>query len=349
MERLCPKFFFLFGWLLFLPQLVSAFTISVYKDGYNVKTDFSDVEGSSNHEMVATVKITDYTGASDYQFWISDSENFNNARSENFNLDDYLDPTCSRGTIELTVYIDSDSSEPNWNPHSVKCEQIDDNISNLVVSVYKDGFNAKSTFTKVDDTSDEMVATVYIEDYTGKANDYKFWVGFGGWSNGVSENVNLGDYLSSECEAENIEVTFKVNRNSTAANLNPHDVTCKENHGIYIYSSTFYVDSKIDEFVLQSFIEDNSIKVSNYKWEYQREGESTWNLVDKTTTSQITVNRNQYQFPDKTSRFRLTVTTDTGETFESDNTWLMGFAPVCTGETKTVTVFEQDFGTVCGL
>ena len=345
MKSLCPKFFFLFGWLLFLPQLVSAFTISVYKDGYNVKTDFSDVEGSSDHEMVATVKITNYTGASDYQFWISDDrESFNNAQSKNFNLDDYLDPTCSRGTIELTVYIYSDSSDPNWNPHSVKCEQIDDNISNPVVSVYKDGFNASSTFTKVDDTSDEMVATVSIEDYTGNASDYKFWVGFGGWSNGVSENFNLGDYLSSECEAENIEVTFKVNRNSTAANLNPHDVTCKENHGIYIYSSTFYVDSKIDEFALQSFIEDNSIKVSNYKWEYQIERESTWNLVANTPTSQITVNRNQ--FPAKTSRFRLTVTTDTDETFESDNTWLMGFAPVCTGETKTVTVFEQDFGTV---
>ena len=240
MKRLCPKFFFLFGWLLFLPQLVSAFTISVYKDGYNVKTDFSVVEGSSNNEMVATVKITNYTGASDYKFWISDSENFNNARSANVELADYLDPTCSGGTIELTVYIDSDSSDPNWNPH---------------------------------------------------------------------------------------------------------DVTCKENHGIYIYSSTFYVDSKIDEFVLQSFIEDNSIKVSNYKWEYQIEGESTWILVDvdNTTASQITVNRNQ--FPAKTSRFRLTVTTDTGE-IESDNTWLMGFAPVCTGETKTVTVFEQDFGTV---
>ena len=357
MERLCPKFFFLFGWLLFLPQLVSAFTISVYKDGYNVKTDFSVVEGSSNHEMVATVKITNYTGASDYQFWISDSENFNNAQSKNFNLgssnasqgdvsgSEYLSSTstCSRGTIELTVYIDSNSSAPNWYPHGVECKQIDDNISNLVVSVYKDGFNAKSTFTKVDDTSDEMVATVYIEDYTG-AGDYEFWVGFGGWSNGVSEKVNLGDYLSSECEAENIEVTFKVNRNSTAANLNPHDVTCKENHGIYIYSSTFYVDSKIDEFVLQSFIEDNSIKVRNYKWEYQREGESTWIPVDNTPTSQITVNRNQ--FLDKTSRFRLTVTTDTDETFESDNTWLMGFAPICTGDTKTVTVFEQDFGTV---
>ena len=345
MKRLCPKFFFLFGWLLFLPQLVSAFTISVYKDGYNVKTDFSDVEGSSNHEMVATVKITNYTGALDYQFWISDSKEFNNDRSANVKLDDYLDPTCSRGTIELTVYIYSDSSDPNWNPHSVKCEQIDDNISNPVVSVYKEGFEARSTFTKVDDTSDEMVATVSIEGYTGNANDYKFWVGLGGWSNGVSENVNLGDYLSSECEAGNIEVTFKVNRNSTAANLNPHDVTCKENHGIFIYSSTFYVDSKIDEFVLQSFIEDNSIKVSEYKWEYQIEieGESRWILVDKTTASQITVNRNQ--FPAKTSRFRLTVTTDTGE-IESDNTWLMGFAPVCTGETKTVTVFEQDFGTV---
>ena len=322
---------------------MSAFTISVYKDGYNVKTDFSDVEGSGNHEMVATVKITNYTGASDYKFWISDSKEFNNVRSANVELDDYLDPTCSRGTIELTVYIYSDSSDPNWNPHSVKCEQIDDNISNPVVSVYKDGYNASSTFTKVDDTSDEMVATVSIEGYTGNAGDYKFWVGFGGWSDGVSENFNLGDYLSPGCKAGNVEVTFKVNRNSTAKNLNPHDVTCKENHGIYIYSSTFYVDSKIDEFVLQSFIEDKSIKVSEYKWEYQIEGESTWNPVANTTTSQITVNRSQ--FPASTSRFRLTVTTDTGETFESDNTWLMGFAPVCTGETKTVSVFEQDFGT----
>ena len=252
MKRLCPKFFFLFGFFLLLPQLMSAaFTVHVYQEG---KPEYvGEFYSLSGDEMQADIVIDDYSGnANAYKYWISDSDKWHDGHSENFEL---------------------------------------------------------------------------------------------GSSNSTLADVSGTDWLQTGCSSGSIILTVKIwSASDDKKNWFPHDISCEEYVPVYIYSSTFYVDSKIDEFVLQSFIEDNSIKVSNYKWEYQIEGESTWNLVANTTTSQITVNRNQ--FPARTSRFRLTVTTDTGETFESENTWLMGFAPVCTGETKTVTVFEQAFGTV---
>ena len=102
--------------------------------------------------------------------------------------------------------------------------------ADYVIDVYKaaDGSGSKKTSFVSTGNGTQMKATFTIDNYTGNTNDYKFWVGNGGWNEGKSENVYLSQYIPS-CTSGTM--TIYIYTDSGDKNYYPHNGTCGEGGG----------------------------------------------------------------------------------------------------------------------
>ena len=102
--------------------------------------------------------------------------------------------------------------------------------ADYVIDVYKaaDGSGSKKTSFVSTGNGTQMKATFTIDNYTGNTNDYKFWVGNGGWNEGKSENVYLSQYIPS-CTSGTM--TIYIYTDSGDKNYYPHNGTCGESGG----------------------------------------------------------------------------------------------------------------------
>lgn len=101
--------------------------------------------------------------------------------------------------------------------------------ADYVIDVYKaaDGSGSKKTSFVSTGNGTQMKATFTIDNYTGNTNDYKFWVGNGGWD-GKSDNVYLSQYIPS-CTSGTM--TIYIYTDSGDKNYYPHNGTCGESGG----------------------------------------------------------------------------------------------------------------------
>lgn len=101
--------------------------------------------------------------------------------------------------------------------------------ADYVIDVYKaaDGSGSKKTSFVSTGNGTQMKATFTIDNYTGNTNDYKFWVGNGGWD-GKSDNVYLSQYIPS-CTSGTM--TIYIYTDSGDKNYYPHNGTCGEGGG----------------------------------------------------------------------------------------------------------------------
>lgn len=102
--------------------------------------------------------------------------------------------------------------------------------ADYVIDVYKaaDGTGSKKTSFVSTGNGTQMKATFTIDNYTGNTNDYKFWVGNGGWNDGKSDNVYLSQYIPS-CTSGTM--TIYIYTDSGDKNYYPHNGTCGEGGG----------------------------------------------------------------------------------------------------------------------
>ena len=102
--------------------------------------------------------------------------------------------------------------------------------ADYVIDVYKaaDGSGSKKTSFVSTGNGTQMKATFTIDNYTGNTNDYKFWVGNGGWNEGKSDNVFLSQYIPS-CTSGTM--TIYIYTDSGDKNYYPHNGTCGEGGG----------------------------------------------------------------------------------------------------------------------
>ena len=102
--------------------------------------------------------------------------------------------------------------------------------ADYVIDVYKaaDGSGSKKTSFVSTGNGTQMKATFTIDNYTGNTNDYKFWVGNGGWNEGKSENVYLSQYIPS-CTSGTM--TIYIYTDTGDKNYYPHNGTCGESGG----------------------------------------------------------------------------------------------------------------------
>ncbi len=102
--------------------------------------------------------------------------------------------------------------------------------ADYVIDVYKaaDGSGSKKTSFVSTGNGTQMKATFTIDNYTGNTNDYKFWVGNGGWNDGKSDNVFLSQYIPS-CTSGTM--TIYIYTDSGDKNYYPHNGTCGEGGG----------------------------------------------------------------------------------------------------------------------
>ncbi len=102
--------------------------------------------------------------------------------------------------------------------------------ADYVIDVYKaaDGSGSKKTSFVSTGNGTQMKATFTIDNYTGNTNDYKFWVGNGGWNEGKSDNVFLSQYIPS-CTSGTM--TIYIYTDSGDKNYYPHNGTCGESGG----------------------------------------------------------------------------------------------------------------------
>lgn len=114
------RILFLAGMLMFATSAYSDYVISVYKDGWNRQFTFHQASGS---EFVCdNIVIENYTGkTSDYMFWIGNG-GWENGKSENVSLSNYLS-SCSSGVFSAKIY--NDSGDKNYFPHDFSCQSND--------------------------------------------------------------------------------------------------------------------------------------------------------------------------------------------------------------------------------
>ena len=95
------------------------YVISVYPNGGGaevVRGTFTTVSGTI---MKSTFTIPNYTGnTSDYQFWVGKNNAWENGKSAEANLNNYIQ-TCSSGT--MSINIDTNSSASNYGPQGGEC------------------------------------------------------------------------------------------------------------------------------------------------------------------------------------------------------------------------------------
>ena len=110
----------------------------------------------------------------------------------------------------------------------------------------------------------------------------------------------------------------------------------------YIYSETFYVVAEEESFTLKAYLMGERTP-SGYRWDARQEDGTEWTAIETTTAPELTINK--ADFPVGNMVYRVVVLTSSGEPVESLNTWRIAFASTCDGETSSVVVFEQNFGT----
>ena len=110
----------------------------------------------------------------------------------------------------------------------------------------------------------------------------------------------------------------------------------------YIYSETFYVDAEEESFTLKAYLMGERTPLG-YRWDARQEDGTEWTEIETTPAPELTINK--ADFPVGNMVYRVVVLTSSGDPVESLNTWRIAFASTCDGETSSVVVFEQNFGT----
>ena len=98
----------------------NTYCISVWKTSDSqeyARVNFEET-GTAN-KLKATFTISNYTGnTSDYQFWVGKNNAWENNKSANVQLSDYI-ASCSSGTMSICIY--SNSSQTNYRPQEGEC------------------------------------------------------------------------------------------------------------------------------------------------------------------------------------------------------------------------------------
>ena len=98
----------------------NTYCISVWKTSDRqeyARVNFEET-GTAN-KLKATFTINNYTGnTSDYQFWVGKNNAWENGKSANVQLSDYI-TSCSSGTMSICIY--SNSSQANYKPQEGEC------------------------------------------------------------------------------------------------------------------------------------------------------------------------------------------------------------------------------------
>ena len=98
----------------------NTYCISVWKTSDSqeyARVNFEET-GTAN-KLKATFTINNYTGnTSDYQFWVGKNNAWEEGKSANVQLSDYI-TSCSSGTMSICIY--SNSSQANYRPQEGEC------------------------------------------------------------------------------------------------------------------------------------------------------------------------------------------------------------------------------------
>ena len=152
------------------------YCISVWKSSDSKEYARATFEATDTaNKLKATFTISNYTGnTSDYQFWVGKNNAWENNKSANVKLSDYI-ASCSSGTMSICIY--SNSSEANYRPQEGEC-------------IGGSG----------DDDDDDDVTDCNSEEIQiwckGKESYIDMWCY--AWENGNDSNKPLGDWCGTQ-------------------------------------------------------------------------------------------------------------------------------------------------------
>ena len=121
-SSICARCLLLLCFVFLYINTVSAnFELYILDNSDSVVTQSTFVNAGTNvaDEMSTLLTIPSYTGnTDDYKFYIEDTNNFPDAKSDTVSLSSVMN-TCSSGEIKLLIY--ANSTQNNYEPHNAVC------------------------------------------------------------------------------------------------------------------------------------------------------------------------------------------------------------------------------------